>query len=177
MATRSVRRCGCSPACDATTARYFAPGHDARMVTRLTMLVATGELDLEQAARFAHQAGGTRALLTKLVDRVAKLQVRWTRVTAVTVMCEYDTLAVQYYAVRAERGLAPWVLHRTDRIGDEPAFLPERNEGDRAFYTIGEAVAWQAARQSRTTSPWRVWGAIGFGRLIPTEIDTWEWLK
>lgn len=181
MAIREPHPCACSPTCRETTRKSFAPGHDARMVSRLAVLVIIEDLTIEQAARRVYEAGGKRALIGKLIGRVAAAPMRWTRVTPGTILSAGDDLVIQYYAVRTQRGLPPWVLHRTTDIGDEPMDLPERHPArHRAFWSVGEAVAWQARQQTGTGgSRWYSW-QTGTGRQ-PVDPDTlmsnWEWMK
>jgi hypothetical protein len=189
---RKPHPCHCSPTCEATTLRSFAPGHDAKMARRVAALVVSGSLDQHQAADAVLQAGGSWALVRKMLDRVALAPVAWTRVTDVTILSERDALVVQYYGSRAERGVEPWVLHRADLIGDEPHLAPEneamrvqrmREYGDphandayfpRAFWSPEEAVTWQAtACQGKTrgnATHFHVWHPRGIEiRISPDE--------
>lgn len=181
MAKRPPRPCSCSPACDATTARSFAPGHDARMVSRLATMVAAGELPLEEAGRQIHLAGGRRPLLVKLVQRVQRAPVVWSRCTPVSVFAPYDQLVIQYYADRAKRDLPPWVLHRTDDIRESPMDQPEMERAvpiSVAFWSVGDAVTWQARHQARRNSRWYIHlPSHGRPEDPDTVIDSWDWLK
>jgi hypothetical protein len=191
---RTPHPCHCSPTCESTTLRAFAPGHDAKMATRIARMVVAGSLDLEQGKDAILQAGGSIALVRKMVDRVGRAPVAWTRVTDVSVFSERDHLVVQYYAKRAERGLAPWVLARLDFMGDEPYDAPEfyadRKQrhlalGERearhyyvphAFWSVEDAVTWQADKcQDKSRSGlehFHVWYAKGV--QLPADEPT-EW--
>lgn len=195
---RNPHPCHCSPTCDSTTLRAFAPGHDAKMATRIARLVVAGTLDLDQGKDAILQAGGSIALVRKMVDRVGRAPVAWTRVTDVSVFSERDYLVVQYYGKRAQRGLAPWVLARPDWIGDEPYEAPEfyadRKQrhlelGEReaksyyvphAFWSVEDAVTWQADKcQNKTRGGlehFHVFGARGV--QLPNNIEQkWDATK
>ncbi len=63
----TVKPCGCGDeACTSTTARSFAPGHDAKMVGRLTRAVLAGEMTEDEAKQAATNAGGSALLISKL---------------------------------------------------------------------------------------------------------------
>lgn len=197
---RKPHACHCSPTCEATTLRSFAPGHDAKMARRIAAMVVSDNLSQRQAVDAILRAGGSWALARKMLDRVALAPVAWTRVTDVTLLSERNALATQYYASRAERGVEPWVLHRADLIGDEPHLAPEveaervqraREYGDqngptyhpRAFWSPEEAVAWQAAkcqgksRRSRDgATHFHVWNARGIEIEIAPDQE-WDPIK
>lgn len=176
----SSRPCRCSPACDATTRRSFAPGHDARMVSRLAVLVAAGSFDLEQAALLMYQAGGSSALITKLIRRMAAFPVRWHRVTETTAFEASDTLAVQYFGSREVQGLPPWILVRTCCVDNDIVERPELVKGktrEPAFWSVTDAVIWQANEQRLNRSDWQVWTYDA--PFPPDPVATmaeWEWL-
>lgn len=181
MAAQSdpTRPCGCSAECLARTKSSFAPGHDARLVRRLVGEITVGETQLESAARQVLTAGGSRRLIVKLISQASRVPVAWTLVTPTTALSEFDELAVQYYPTRVDRGLAPWVLLRTDAVNNEPASAPEDLIGAHkpmAFDSVYEAVAWQAKRQDQYRSSWALYRPRGL-EVDPDVIDTWEWLK
>lgn len=60
------RTCSCSPDCRVETMSIFAPGHDARLVSRLTKAVVAGEMTSETALQTATDRGGSEALIAKL---------------------------------------------------------------------------------------------------------------
>ena len=65
-----TRPCACG--CETATARLFAPGHDARLVSQLGDAAARGELTAEQATADATARGASPALLAKLAASVAR---------------------------------------------------------------------------------------------------------
>lgn len=53
--------------CDRTTRKSFAQGHDARMSSRLATEIATGQTSAEVATKLVQMAGGTAALVSKML--------------------------------------------------------------------------------------------------------------
>jgi len=142
--------CKCNPVCDAQTARSFAPGHDARMVSRLVSMVASGALSEQEAERELYTAGGRATLAAKLADRIAKIPQRWYRSTETTLFTVDDSIVLHWIAARAQQGQPPWVMF--PRAVGAPADLTM------IFYTpTAEAVALLKAHEIvylPVNSPW-----------------------
>lgn len=70
--------CGCQVPGDngcngGKTARFFAPGHDAKLVGHLTREVVAGNLTKEQATEvLAQRSGGSKTLLGKLTTAIPR---------------------------------------------------------------------------------------------------------
>lgn len=63
--------CNCSDNCPQLTGRFFAQGHDARLVTRLRNAVVAGEISTAEAFAEITKRGGTERLQIKLDAAVA----------------------------------------------------------------------------------------------------------
>lgn len=73
--TKDAHQCACSDGCKGTTRRVFAPGHDARMVGRLSRLVADGKLTSDAAAAEVRKRGGSDLLATKVKQGGERLRM------------------------------------------------------------------------------------------------------
>lgn len=63
--------CSCHDSCPQLTTRYFAQGHDARLVTRLRNAVQADEMTVQEAFAEILKRGGTERLQLKLDAAVA----------------------------------------------------------------------------------------------------------
>lgn len=71
MAKNEAHKCVCSPTCEATTKRVFAPGHDARMVGRLKREAEQGKITAAQARKAVTDVGGSELLAIKAENSAA----------------------------------------------------------------------------------------------------------
>lgn len=74
MNTRN--RCTCSDNCPGTTKRYFAQGHDARLVSRLRDEVLANKATLASALKELAFRNGTQRLADKLTNTVTNAQTK-----------------------------------------------------------------------------------------------------
>lgn len=115
-------KCQCAEDCAALTRSSFAPGHDARMVGRLTRAVKYALVTLDEAAAEMNKAGGSPALQAKLLNSVrnnVKVRFEWVNETALVDLSWQ--ICIQYVGGRStttwdHRGnevivpLDPWVV-------------------------------------------------------------------
>lgn len=130
-ANPKAKRCQCaSPDCRAITkGGSFAPGHDAKMVKRLAeqVLAKTGpfaQFSRADARRNLYAAGGSDALMNKLITKIDRAMGRLTGVAISKPIRVAVRLSITVTPEQAE------ALSREYGMGTDPAALREfiRNE-------------------------------------------------
>lgn len=112
--------------CDRTTRKSFAQGHDARMSSRLATEIANGETTAEVATTLVQRAGGTAALVSKMLHS-AKLRMEKAQKASATDQDDDEMAAAGAENMASDEGIS--LNDARERMGLEPLDDPAANEG------------------------------------------------